>query len=95
MGEMLGKRCGCGISLIGVDCGFFFVENSGCTDGEINVVVCDGDTEVIRSVKFRTFRPSGRNVGRVSTGVNVSPLMWCGFIVYHRDFVCNKRVKSS
>ena len=50
MGEMLGKGCGCGISLILVDCGFFFVEDSGCTDGEINVVVCDDDTEVIMAL---------------------------------------------
>lgn len=50
MGEMLGKGGGCGVSLIGVDCGFFFVEDSSCTDGEIDVVVCDNDIEVIMAL---------------------------------------------
>lgn len=69
MGEMLGKGCGCGISLILVDCGFFFVEDSGCTDGEINVVVCDDDTEVIMALlRFCDCGEAGWLVWQLNTG---------------------------
>ena len=38
-----------------------------------------------------TFRPSGREVGRVRTGVNMSPLAWCGIFLIRYE--CTARLR--